>query len=173
MSSHPEFPSSTITEQYGHDHARLDDLLLQFERLNKTDVAEAISLFAEFKTGLERHIRWEEEILFPIFETKTQMCDNGPTAVMRQEHAEIKDYLEQIQAALAQRWPAPIMDVLALQDLLLQHHRKEENILYPTLDSTLNATERAKVFADMGKGFHAHSNPTRACNSKFKLLTLL
>jgi regulator of cell morphogenesis and NO signaling len=45
----------------------------------------AIKNFEEFKAGLEQHIVWEEEILFPSFEQKFGL-PGGPTEVMRWEH---------------------------------------------------------------------------------------
>ncbi len=138
-----------LTEHCGHDHTRLDDLLQQFERLNSTDLVAARLIFAEFKTGLERHMGCEEEILFPLFEARAGMRDREPTAVMRWEHHEIRNYLEQIDVALVQQWPAPIMDVLALEDLLMQHKHKEETVLYPALDMMLDPAERARAFAGM------------------------
>ena len=157
-------PSSppTVKEFYGHDHARLDILLQQFERCNASDPVKAASLFDQFKSGLERHILWEEEILFPIFEDKTGLRGVGPTAVMRFEHSQIKDLLARIQSALARPAPASPTDLFALKDLLVQHNHKEENILYPGMDSMLDANECARVFAEMEKYPDAPSDPMRA-----------
>jgi len=76
---------------YGHDHEELDDYLKQFQSLKRDYYAQAKPFFRKFKFGLQRHILWEEEIIFPIFESKTGMKDSGPTAVMRQEHVLIKE----------------------------------------------------------------------------------
>src|ERR1039457_4288254 len=79
---------------YAHDHDELDSFIRQFQSLTRDDFAQAKSFFRKFKFGLQRHILWEEEILFPVFESKTGMKDSGPTAVMRQEHVLIKESLE-------------------------------------------------------------------------------
>jgi iron-sulfur cluster repair protein YtfE (RIC family) len=142
-------PGPNITERFGHDHTRLDDLLQRFERLNGSDLAAARLVFAEFKAALERHMGCEEEVLFPMFEARTGMDDPGSTAVMRGEHHRLKNYLDQIQVALVQQWPAPILDVLALEDLLMQHSQTEETVLYPALDSMLGSAERARAVAGM------------------------
>jgi iron-sulfur cluster repair protein YtfE (RIC family) len=57
------------------------------------DVERAESIFLSFKSELERHIIWEEDILFPVFEKKTGIKDGGPTSVMRMEHIQIKNHL--------------------------------------------------------------------------------
>jgi len=142
-------PLPNITERFGDDHTRLDDLLQRFERLNGSDPAAARLVFAEFKADLERHMGCEEEVLFPMFEAAAGMDDPGSIAVMRGEHHQIVNYLEQIQIALVQQWPAPILDVLALEDLLVQHRQAEETILYPALDATLGSAERARAVAHM------------------------
>lgn len=152
-------PAPNITERFGHDHTRLDDLLQRFECLNGSDLAAAWLVFTEFKAGLERHMGCEEEVLFPMFEASTGVDDAGSTAVMRAEHHQIKDYLDQIQVALVQQWPAPILDVLALEDLLMQHRQAEETVLYPALDSMLGSAERARAVAGMERFPEGDPNP--------------
>jgi iron-sulfur cluster repair protein YtfE (RIC family) len=162
MSSHAESSLPTVTEHYGHDHTRLDDLLEQVEILNETNVAAARPIFAEFKAGLERHIGWEEEILFPIFESRTGMRDGGPTAVMRWEHTMIKDFLLKIHDCLARQQKTLKENVRGLHGLLQMHNHKEENILYPALDSMIGSAERVRLFADMENYPDGHSHPVRA-----------
>lgn len=162
MSSHTEPPLPTVTEHYGHDHSRLDDLLEQFEDTNEKDLAAARSIFEEFNTGLERHIGWEEEILFPIFEASTGMRDGGPTTVMRWEHTMIKDLLLKICDALAQDRKASKADVQGLHGLLQMHNHKEENILYPALDSMIGPEERGRLFAEMENYRSEQSRPACA-----------
>ena len=80
----------SVSIYYGQDHDRLDDLFTKHQQLKRTDFAKAKEYFKEFKFGLQRHIVWEEDILFPLFEEKTGMRGGGPTAVMRMEHRIIK-----------------------------------------------------------------------------------
>jgi iron-sulfur cluster repair protein YtfE (RIC family) len=159
MCSNAESPSPTVTKYYGHDHSRLDDLLEQFEVINGTDPVAARPIFAEFKAGLEQHIGWEEEILFPTFEAKTGMRDGGPTEVMRWEHTMIKDFLLKIHDFLAQNQQAIKEDVRGLHGLLQMHNHKEENILYPALDSMIGSAERSRLFNEMEKYPNHHSRP--------------
>jgi iron-sulfur cluster repair protein YtfE (RIC family) len=59
----------------------------------------AIENFEEFKAGLEQHIIWEEEILFPCFEKKFGLR-GAPTEVMRSEHRDIRKFLDAIAQKL-------------------------------------------------------------------------
>ena len=73
----------TISEFYEQDHDRLDELFKTFQKLKRSDFAKAKEAFKEFKFGLQRHIVWEEGVLFPLWEEKTGMSEGGPTFVMR------------------------------------------------------------------------------------------
>lgn len=70
----------TIANYFQEDHARLDALFKAFQELKRSDYAKAKESFKEFKFGLQRHIVWEEDLLFPLWEQHTGMSDDGPTA---------------------------------------------------------------------------------------------
>lgn len=137
-----------VTTYYEEDHDRLDRLFREFQRYKRSDFAKAKQFFREFKTGLQRHIIWEEEILFPQFEEKTGNAQ-GPTAVMRMEHRLIGRYLEMIHEKVRAGDPASDKEEEEMMALLGQHNLKEENILYPAIDRHLRSEEVEAVFASM------------------------
>lgn len=140
-----------ILDFMGHDHDRLDELFQNFKKLKTQDLPEAIKNFSEFKKGLETHIEWEEQILFPFFEEKTGNKNGGPTFVMRQEHIEIKNYLAKILTSINKGQ----IDIKHLEDgiynTLKSHNEKEENVLYPMIDNLSNQNERSKFYNEMDK----------------------
>jgi regulator of cell morphogenesis and NO signaling len=69
----------TITDFMARDHDRLDALFSRFQAAKTRVIESAVRLFSEFKRGLQRHILWEEQILFPVFEGRTGMEEQGPT----------------------------------------------------------------------------------------------
>jgi iron-sulfur cluster repair protein YtfE (RIC family) len=87
----------TIIAFYEQDHERLDELFKTFQKLKRSDFVKGKEAFKEFKFGLQRHIVWEEDLLFPLWEKKTGMSEGGPTFVMRAEHRLIGQQLETIQ----------------------------------------------------------------------------
>lgn len=140
-------PDSTITGYFQSDHRRLDAIYGRFQDgAHEARWADALSAFSEFSVGLRRHIKAEEEILFPVFEEKTGMRDAGPTFVMKMEHTDIRELLDKI-TGLTEKGDGPAVSeaASALTNLLADHNMKEENILYPESDSFLDETERTEV----------------------------
>lgn len=136
----------SISKFMEQDHDRLDDLYNQFKELKASDQNKANEIFSEFKSDLQKHIFWEEEILFPLFEYKTGMHDTGPTAVMRIEHKEIKNYLNEIFTNLNNGNTQTKDLENELFEVLYAHNLKEENILYPMIDNLVDDKEREEIF---------------------------
>jgi len=141
--------NQTVQTSFTHDHDRLDGFLETYRRLKLEDFATAKQAFREFKFGLQRHIIWEETVLFPLFEEKTGMRDHGPTVVMRSEHREIGRYLEALHEKVRQQDVDSDQEEQALIQALLLHNQKEENILYPAIDRLSSVEERAAAFKTM------------------------
>ena len=139
----------TITEFFEQDHDRLDELFKTFQQSKRSDFPKAKEAFKDFKFGLQRHIVWEEDLLFPIWEQKTGMSDSGPTPVMRNEHREIGRQLEAIHQKVVDQNPDSDQEEQALLDLLGSHNRKEERALYPAIDKVTSPEERETVFGSM------------------------
>ena len=139
----------TIQASFAQDHDRLDRLLETYRRLKRVDFARAKQAFREFKFGLQQHIVWEEEVLFPLFEQKTGMRDHGPTAVMRAEHREIGQRLEALHDKVRRQDADSDREEEALLQALFAHNQKEENVLYPAIDRLSSEEERAAAFKTM------------------------
>ena len=131
------------------DHQRLDALFARYREDKHDDLMAALEAFQNFRQGLEQHICWEEEILFPVFEKRTQMMEQGPTMVMRMEHRQIKSLLANIESLLKddKTPPESIDEELIL--LLKRHNQKEEAVLYPWMDDVLTPEERANLLSRM------------------------
>jgi iron-sulfur cluster repair protein YtfE (RIC family) len=140
---------STITEFYEQDHDRLDELFKTFQRLKRSDFAKAKEAFKEFKYGLQRHIVWEEEILFPLWEKETGISEGGATSVMRTEHRQIGQHLEAIHQKVVDQNPDSDKEEQELLNILGSHNMKEERVLYPGIDRVTSAKVRETVFQNM------------------------
>jgi iron-sulfur cluster repair protein YtfE (RIC family) len=137
---------TSIAELMTHDHRSCDHDFARAETLaHKKDWNAAALALEAFTTGLEAHFQAEEQELFPRFEASTGMTQ-GPTQVMRGEHADMRATLAQLRAALDSR----DLDEFAgeaetLLIMMQQHNMKEENILYPMCDMRLGGERDALV----------------------------
>ena len=122
-----------------HNHHKLcdDDFADAEDAARKGDWAACAAAYGKFRTELLAHFGVEEEVVFPAFEGRTGMA-GGPTQVMRGEHAQMRDLLRQMDAALAQK-DADAFGGAAetLLVMMQQHNMKEENILYPMIDQAM------------------------------------
>jgi regulator of cell morphogenesis and NO signaling len=142
-----------VSEYMAWDHDRLDAILVKAaDSLAEGDMSGARRFFGEFRTGLLRHIRMEEDVLFPAFEQATGMVSGGPTAVMRMEHREIQRILEAMRAYLdAGEITASGFEALrqSLLGVLGEHNAKEEHVVYPMTDHRHTAEERDTIVRKM------------------------
>jgi len=139
----------TISAFYEEDHDRLEELFKTFQQLKLSNFTKAKEAFKEFKVGLQRHIVWEEDLLFPLWEEKTGMSEGGPTFVMRNEHRQIGQQLEAIHDKVAEENPDSDQEEQALLNILGSHNMKEERVLYPAIDQVTTQEERETIFRNM------------------------
>lgn len=139
----------TISAFFEQDHDRLDALFQSFQVLKRHNFPKATEAFKEFKFGLQRHIVWEEELLFPLWEEKTGMSEGGPTFVMRNEHRQIGEQIEAIHRKVAEQNPDSDHEEQALLNILTSHNLKEERVLYPSIDQVTTEDERKTLFQNM------------------------
>ena len=133
----------SVTEALAWDHDRLEAIERRaFEARQAGNFAVSGQAFAEFDLGLRRHIRFEEQILFPAFEQSSGLPPQaGPTGVMRAEHRAIEALLEALSEVVA--LPGSGAESLReqLDGVLGGHNLKEERILYPGIDRLLGQEE--------------------------------
>jgi len=141
--------TQSIATAFAADHDRLDGLLGNYRKWKRIEYAMARDYFKEFKFGLQRHIVWEESVLFPRFEHKTGMVNHGPTELMRMEHRKIADRLEKVHKFVQIQDRNSDHEEQLLLESLLEHNEKEEHVLYPALDRLLSDEEKADVFTEM------------------------
>lgn len=129
---------NALTEPLHRHHKHCDDMFADAEAaVAAKDWPKAALLTAAFHNELETHFRTEEEVLFPAFEASTGMT-GGPTQMMRFEHAQMRDLMDQMRTALDERNGANFAGAAeTLLILMQQHNMKEENILYPMCDRNL------------------------------------
>ena len=139
-------PADGITAYFGKDHDRLSLLFRKFQDLKRTDFQLAKAYFIAFKSGFNRHILWEEEILFPLFEQKTAILNAGPTFEMKEEHKQIGRILKNINKKIEASDPDTDKEEERFMKILFVHKIKEENVVYMPLDDCTSSDEKNEIF---------------------------
>lgn len=138
-----------VTEALVWDHARLDALeAAAFEARARGALPLARAIFTDFAHGLRRHIDFEEQLLFPEFETRCRLAgENGPTVAMRAEHRAVLAILEIMEREIDDPEAAIEFGRAELRQIQRDHDLKEEQILYRALDRMLDEEEGDRMVA--------------------------
>jgi len=144
--------SKFVSEYLKADHQRLDLLftgLIESVKSGKPlDYQQ--SLFHLFKTGLLRHLHWEEKVLFPVYDELTGVR-SGPTRTMRAEHAEMELMIIEIEKAISVGFDVDYLS--ALSHFLDAHNEKEEKILYPAIDHVCKGDAQEQIAIAISQGY--------------------
>ncbi len=120
------------------NHKECDELFATAEQAvasKNWDSAE--TAWQQFTDELERHITDKEEgKLFPALEALHGPI--GPIMVMRGEHDHMRSLIAQINEALVAKDDQQFLGLSeTLMMLMQQHNMKEEQILYPMIESSV------------------------------------
>jgi len=130
---------STIKEYLSADHSRCDELFATMEDAVAKDINSAQEAFNDFADNTERHFQMEERVMFLEFETKTGMTQ-GPTAMMRHEHEQMRNLLNDMKASIEAKDKDKFFgNSETLMILMQQHNMKEEQMLYTMAQQHLSA----------------------------------
>ena len=137
---------STIRALLGTHHRQCDDSFATVEQaVDAADWGKASAEFSRFAEAMLRHFDAEETVLFPAFEERTGMT-RGPTAVMRSEHAQIRELMDAASAAIEARDADDYAGYAETMHIMTQQHNmKEENVLYPMCDQHLADVSEALI----------------------------
>ncbi len=140
---------NTISSFLTNDHRACDN---EFANLENTIASEnweeSKTQFDKFSADLLHHFDMEEKVMFPVFEEVTGMTQ-GPTMVMRMEHSQMRNILDDLKADIEKRDKNHFFGVSeSLMMLMQQHNMKEEQMLYAMADMHLGSFV-SKVIEDM------------------------
>jgi hemerythrin-like domain-containing protein len=140
---------NTISSFLTSDHRACDNEFANLENaIASLDWEEAKSQFDKFSADLLHHFDMEEKVMFPVFEEVTGMSQ-GPTMVMRMEHSQMRNILDDLEADIEKKDKNHFFGVSeSLMMLMQQHNMKEEQMLYAMADMHLGSRV-SKVIEDM------------------------
>ena len=140
---------NTISSFLTSDHRACDNEFANLENaIASLNWEEAKNQFDKFSGDLLHHFDMEEKVMFPVFEEVTGMTQ-GPTMVMRMEHSQMRNILDDLKADIEKKDKNHFFGVSeSLMMLMQQHNMKEEQMLYKMADMHLG-TLVSKTIEDM------------------------
>ena len=128
---------TTIKDFLTADHGRCDEYFADMEAKATESLSSAKESCEAFIHETEKHFQMEERVVFEEFETKTGMTQ-GPTAMMRHEHTQMRGLMAQMLESIAadnkDKFFGTTETFMILQQ---QHNMKEEQMLYPMVQQHL------------------------------------
>jgi len=138
----------TIKDFLSADHRKCDEIFAEMENKANSSLSDAKAITQEFINETEKHFQMEERVMFVEFEAKTGMTQ-GPTAMMRQEHTQVRALMSQLLGAIEADDKEKFFGLTeTLMMLLQQHNMKEEQMLYPMAQQHLSS-ESQRIVAMM------------------------
>ncbi len=115
-----------------HDHSEFESLLYEFtDAVEQEAWARANELFKQLIAGLKAHMAMEEEVLYPAYESN-QNLPQEPVVALRDEHDNIVRLVRDLAQVIKNRDSEhTLQSVLPLEQALISHHEKEEDIFLP------------------------------------------
>ncbi|MEN8146503.1 MAG: hemerythrin domain-containing protein [Campylobacterota bacterium] len=131
---------TSIKEFMTKDHRECDDTFAEMEqKANSEGLAAAKELYAKMSQEIEHHFQMEERVIFPAFEEKTGMTE-GPTQMMRMEHAQMRSLIQEIGEAIDNDDKDRFFGLTETMMIMVQQHNmKEEQMLYTMIQQHMAA----------------------------------
>src|ERR671939_164517 len=94
---------ATIREFLSNDPRSCDHLLSEAEnQVSSGDWGRVAEALGRLNAGIQDHLRMEEDVLFPAIEDRAG-SGFGPIAVMKSEHVQMRELLEELENAAKAR----------------------------------------------------------------------
>jgi hypothetical protein len=130
--------SETLFHDHGHFEGMLDEVMALVDR---GDLRGGALVFERFRRQLMRHVRWEDEAVYPRYLEHTH--DDATLAELRRQHTEILAAVAVIGDALSRGDTRHVRKGNDdLRGVLRPHHLLEEHALYPWARQSLSLEDQ-------------------------------
>lgn len=136
-------------------HRELEDLFTRHQMaLLRADYGAARNLLEAYEEGLFTHMKEEEEILVPLYQSRTAHLRGGDAEIFTLEHKKIVEWLNRLKMRLHRIVPSvpDLKAVIALLDdesqfkKFIEHHSlREDRIFYPEIEKVVDEKEKTHL----------------------------
>lgn len=143
------------TLSFAEFHRKMERLFLDHQlALFDVDLTGALELIRQFETEIEERFRLEEKFLFPVY-GGSDFPQGGAPEIFLGEHKKTLRLLKELceftnelvsQAPVNKEKILSLLDTETMFKKVLSHHfKREEALLFPTLDSIMSNGEKRKL----------------------------
>jgi hemerythrin-like domain-containing protein len=153
---------TTATKNLENDHFYILRLIDVMEKMALTSHANVIHL--ETAVSLTKnyadafHHAKEENLLFPLMETKGFSPNQGPVAVMLSDHVQGRNYVKAMAEEIENYKKGDKASLVGIYEnmhgyivLLRNHIAKENNVLFRMADNVLSENEQQELLKEFAK----------------------
>lgn len=126
------------------DHPSIDRLYDEYLSEKRLNPAHALELFRKYKLTLLRHIKCEEDLIFPVLAQLPDEPCFQEVSILRDEHQSIVPLLMEVERALKERNDSSASERKLFEELH-EHNAREEMRVYGPLDRLLNEGQKQAV----------------------------
>ena len=144
-------------------HREIDEMFFAHQcALLRFEFEEALSLLERYESALLRHMRDEEDLLFPLYDKRCPVTRGGATKLFLDDHEKMRGFVhlfkEETGKLAANPQPESVLLMLldreAFYKRLCSHHdKREREILYPALDEFTSEAEKIEMLAGVTRTF--------------------
>ncbi len=134
-------------EVLSSERRRIERLFRQIEGTSEEQAAKRTRLMDALSTALTKHSLQKENVIYPALRGSDQGASSTHLAA---EQFEIKTYLYELDAC-PKHDPRWMRKLKALQHLVEEHMREEEETVFPPFHNTLSAAENARLTKAMNR----------------------
>lgn len=126
------------------DHLNIDKLYDEFLEMKRTQLDATLDAFRKYKLSLLRHIKCEEDLIFPILLKSPAESASEEVFTLREEHQSIVPLLMEVENQLKQGIDSTASE-RSLFEALHEHNAREEMLVYAAVERLLNESEKQAV----------------------------
>jgi regulator of cell morphogenesis and NO signaling len=137
------------------EHDELEELFDKHQRaLLMRDIGAAFATITTFENTLKRHIRYEDDVLLPLYAAKKAETEGATLPIFHAEHRKLRETAANLAHTTGALYDSSdllgsilkLLDEEALFKGLFSHHTlREKNLLFPRLDAYTTELEREKL----------------------------
>lgn len=140
--------SASIETLLNKDHQSIDELYETYLEKKLKSPSDTLSAFKTYKSALLRHIKCEEDLIFPVLSRATDIPAATEVPILRDEHQIIVPLLMGVEKCLKDKVDSTNSERHLFEELH-EHNAREELRVYGFLDALLSDEQKQAISQEL------------------------